>query len=150
MSSCVQSSTNRRGIHINFSSLTNALQTRLVLSSPSTLLLLYTMLHTHPTYLPVLLANGNAKTLLISLLKTLYDAINRISTASKEQEKGIGLDLPSPVPSLESLYLVVINVLLIIQDDKLRPSMSKIFASGEDLTWYKEKDISEVSLSEFQ
>ena len=48
------------------------------------------------------------------------------------------------VPSLESFYLVVINILLLVQDLKLRPLLSKLSTRGEDLSWYREKALGEV------
>jgi hypothetical protein len=86
------------------------------------------------------------KSLLVALLKTLYEVVNTVSSACKEYAKNADRvnSRPSTVPALESIYLVVINILLIIQDVKLRPLLSKLTTRDEDLAWYKEKALGEV------
>lgn len=132
-------------IHLDFPALTDALIARLSLASPSSLLLTYSLLHTHNTFLPVLVSSGRVQKLLVALLKALYVNINTISTACKEHARDIHTPFrPFTVPSLESVYLVVINILLIVQDVKLRPFLSKLTVTGDDVSWYKEKVLSEV------
>jgi hypothetical protein len=136
-----ESSSNRPGISIDFLALVDSLRTRLALSSPPALLLSYSLLHTHPAFLPLLVSSGHARPLLVTLLKTLYQTINTVSTACKEYQRGaVSMKFtPCTVPSLESLYMVVINILLIVQDVKLRPLLSVLSCEGEDLSWYREK-----------
>jgi hypothetical protein len=142
----VDSSTTNEGIHLSFPTLCTSLIPRLTLGSPTSLLLTYTLLHTHNTFLSVLVSSGNVKSLLVALLKTLYEVVNTVSSACKEYAKNADRvnSRPSTVPALESIYLVVINILLIIQDVKLRPLLSKLTTRDEDLSWYKEKALGEV------
>jgi len=140
---------NESTIHVDFPALSDSLISRITLASPSALLLTYSLLHTHNTFLPVLVSCGCVQKLLVALLKTLYVSINTVSTACKEYASDSRMRLrPSTIPSLESIYLVVINLLLIVQDVKLRPLLSKLTVASEDLSWYKEKTLSEISLGD--
>lgn len=136
------------GGHLDFLALRDTLIGRLTLASPSALLITYSFLHTHPSFLPVLVSSESVQPLLVALLKTLYTAVNTVSTACKEVATRAGAvrmnSRPSTVPSVESVYLVVIDVLLIVQDVRLRPLLSKMTTRGEDLSWYKEKALGEV------
>ena len=139
-----QSQSHNAVMYIDFGLLTTFFITRM--SSPSTLLMLYTFLHSHPTFLPYLVASKKAQALLVALLRAMYKTIHALSLAcrnNKNSNDSIPSSVYSSLPSPESMYLIVINTLLIIQDVTLRPLMSKLMTE-EDISWYMERKLGEV------
>ena len=121
----------------------------LTLPSESSVLLLYSLLHTHPTFLDVILKNdyklnGNedntsssssstsssssssrVRQLFTSLLRGLYDVENACS--------------------IDHLYLIVVCVLIMVQNSSLLPFISSIKTKAD---WYIERILQNITISD--
>ena len=131
----MNSSLNRK-VHVPFGALVNSL----VDSMPSerAVLLLYSFLQSHPTFLEIvvnqqaecdegraLATRGRIEDLVCAVLRGLYN----LETAH----------------SVDHLYLLVICTLIMVQDVSLRSHLSRIQVN---VPWYRERSLSEVSLTD--
>mmetsp|Transcript_12627 Transcript_12627/g.19056 ORF Transcript_12627/g.19056 Transcript_12627/m.19056 type:complete len:994 (+) Transcript_12627:164-3145(+) len=116
-------------LHVDFRELTRSLASHV--SSENHSMLIYSLLQSHPTYLPSIAASGAVKPLLIALLEQLYN-INENSLSTTR---------------VDALYVVVINILMIVQDSSLKPVLCKLQLDTQ-LSWYKEKCLSNVSMGD--
>jgi hypothetical protein len=110
-------------INVNFGSLADFLVK--TLPSESSAHVLYALLTIHPTFTDYLVTTGQAQPVLCAVLKGLYNS--------------------SCAACVDHLYVIVIDVLIMVQHSALRQSLSSLEASAP---WYSEHALNRVTLAD--
>lgn len=129
-------------IYFKFSSLTSFLSSNL--PEEGAALLLYSLLHHHPTFLSYLYSTESESpkfgVVLSLLLKGLYEIKNSVKPSAG------GRSTVTKIPkSMDHYYVLIVCVLIITSDRALLPTLCKTFIPAP---WYKERHLHKVPLSD--
>jgi hypothetical protein len=114
----------QRRINMDFSYIADSLSKSV--PSESGVILLYTLLHGHPTFLDTLLAADKIEPLLNSVLRGLYL-------------------IPDSKASIDQLYVLIVCALMLVQDVSLRNVLPTL---RTDAPWYRDRSLTDTNLAD--
>ena len=107
-------------------------------------LLLYNMLQSSPIFAASLMARSDLDTLVMPILRTLYFS-SKLSHETSHAQSRFLLEKDQPFRAQSQLYVILILLLIFSQDPSFgRDSFRRTTISK--VTWYKERQMKEVSL----
>lgn len=114
----------QRRVHLDFCELANGLSK--ALPSEASVLLLYSLLQAHPTFVEIMILTGKIEIILDGVLRGLYE-------------------IPHVNAPLEHMYVLIVSALMVAQDSSLRSSLSTLRSQA---LWYRERTLTDASFAD--
>eukprot|EP01032_Pedospumella_encystans_P013340 gene13339-15366_t len=116
------------------------------LPGESSILLLYSLLQGHPTFMETLIRTNTVGLVLSSCLRGLYSLTSKPEKkVTGSGDKGLPSSLPPSSKNLNQLYILVVCVLMLLQDSSVLQEIVK-HEHEVPMDWYKERQLKHASL----